>query len=201
MTPFFVQGLPNMPRVFAYYRCSTPEQTTANQVQEIRAAGFALAPHRIVAETISGSSAAGQREELKRLLDRLERGDVLVVSKLDRLGRDVADVVGTVKRLAAAGVRVHCLQLGGADLTSATGKLTMGVLAAVAQFERDLIIERTQAGLARAKAAGKKLGRKPALSDKQRANVLAALAGGATVYQLAKQYETTRQTITRIRGA
>ncbi len=169
-------------------------------MQEIRGAGFAIEPHRVVEETISGSSAAGQREGFKRLLDRLERGDVLVVSKLDRLGRDVVDIVTTVDRLAAAGVRVHCLQLGGTDLTSAAGRLTMTVLGAVAQFERDLIIERTQAGLARAKAEGTKLGRKPVLSEKQRTEVLAALEGGATIYGLAKQYGTTRQTIMRVRN-
>jgi putative DNA-invertase from lambdoid prophage Rac len=188
-----------MSRVFAYCRCSTSEQATENQVQEIRGAGFAIEPHRVVEETVSGASAAGQREGFKRLLDRLERDDVLVVSKLDRLGRDVVDIVTTVNKLAAMGVKVHCLQLGGADLTSAAGRMTMGILAVVAQFERDIIIERTQAGLARAKAEGTKLGRKPALTDKQRADVRIALESGATVYALAKQYSTTRQTIMRVR--
>jgi putative DNA-invertase from lambdoid prophage Rac len=188
-----------MSRVFAYCRVSTDGQTTENQVQEIQAAGFALEPHRVVEETISGSSAAGQREGFKRLLDRLERGDVLVVTKLDRLGRDVVDVVSTVKRLAAAGVKVCCLQLGNTDLTSSTGKLTMSVLAAVAEFERDLIVERTKAGLVRAVAEGKRLGRRSTLSDKQKADVRAALDSGATVYALAKQYGTTRQTIMRVR--
>jgi putative DNA-invertase from lambdoid prophage Rac len=189
-----------MSRVFAYCRCSTSEQTTENQVQEIRGAGFAIEPHRVVEETVSGASAAGQRKKFGALLDRLERGDVLVVSKLDRLGRDVVDIVTTVNKLAAMGVKVHCLQLGGADLTSAAGRMTMGILAVVAQFERDIIIERTQAGLARAKAEGTKLGRKPALTDKQRADVRTALESGATVYALAKQYGTTRQTIMRVRN-
>jgi putative DNA-invertase from lambdoid prophage Rac len=70
----------------------------------------------------------------------------LVVTKLDRLGRNVMDVGSTVAKLAELGVRVHCLALGGVDLTSSTGKLTMNVLNAVAEFERDLLIERTQAG-------------------------------------------------------
>ena len=91
------------------------------------------------------------------MVDRLEAGDVLVVSKLDRLGRNAMDVRSTVERLAKDGVRVHCLALGGVDLTSAAGKMTMGVIAAVAEFERDLLIERTQAGLTRVKAAGKAL--------------------------------------------
>jgi putative DNA-invertase from lambdoid prophage Rac len=191
----------SMPRVFAYCRVSTSGQTTENQVREIAGAGFAIDPNRVVEETISGSSAAGQRKGFQRLLDRLERGDVLVVSKLDRLGRDVVDVVTTVNQLAAIGVKVHCLQLGGTDLTSAAGRMTMNVLASVAQFERDLLIERTQSGLQRAWAEGKKSGRRATLSDDQRGAVLAALEAGETVSALARQYETSRQTILRAKAA
>ena len=92
---------------------------------------------RIVSETISGSTAAAQRRGFIRLMDKLESGDILVVTKLDRLGRNAMDVRATVDRLATLGVRVHCLALGGADLTSAAGKMTMQVIAAVAEFERD----------------------------------------------------------------
>jgi putative DNA-invertase from lambdoid prophage Rac len=180
---------------------STSGQTTENQVREIAAAGFAIEAHRVVEETISGSSAASQREGFSRLLDRVERGDVLVVCKLDRLGRDVIDVVSTVNQLAAIGVKVHCLQLGGTDLTSAAGRMTMNVLAAVAQFERDLLIERTQSGLQRAWAEGKKSGRRATLSEDQRAEVLAALEAGESVSSLARRYETSRQTILRAKAA
>lgn len=93
----------------------------------------------------------------------MESGDVLIVTKLDRLGRNASDVRSTVENLAQSGVRVQCLALGGVDLTSAAGKMTMQVISAVAEFERDLLIERTQAGLARAKLQGKKLGRPVAL--------------------------------------
>ena len=96
-----------MPRTFAYLRVSTHGQTTDNQLREIEGAGFAVAPHRVVAETVSGSEAIARRREFARLLDRLEPGDVLVVTRLDRLGRDAIDVVGTVGRLAEMGVRVH----------------------------------------------------------------------------------------------
>jgi putative DNA-invertase from lambdoid prophage Rac len=190
-----------MSRVFAYCRVSTSGQTTENQVREIAGAGFAIEPHRVVDETVSGSSAASQRQGFKRLLDRLERGDVLVVCKLDRLGRDVVDVVMTVNKLAAIGVKVHCLQLGGADLTSAAGRMTMNVLAAVAQFERDLLIERTQSGLQRAWAEGKKSGRRATLTEDQRAAVREALQAGETVSELARRYETSRQTILRAKSA
>src|SRR5689334_16462577 len=108
-----------MSRVFAYCRVSTSDQTPENQIGELKAAGFNIEPRRVVCETISGSTAASTRPAFVRLLDRLEKGDVLVVTRLDRLGRNAMDVVATVQRLAAEGVRVHCLQLGGADLTSA----------------------------------------------------------------------------------
>ena len=165
-------------------------------LREIAGAGFAIEPNRVVEETVSGSSAASQREEFKRLLDRLEHGDVLVVCKLDRLGRDVVDVVTTVNKLAAIGVKVHCLQLGGTDLTSAAGRMTMNVLASVAQFEKDLLIKRTQSGLQRAWAEGKKSGRRATLSEDQRVEVLAALEAGE-----ARRYETSRQTILRAKVA
>lgn len=100
-----------------------------------------------------------ERKGFSKLLERLESGDVLVVTKLDRLGRNAMDVRSTVEALEARGIRVHCLALGGVDLTSPAGKMTMAVLSAVAEFERDLLVERTQAGLERAKADGKTLGR------------------------------------------
>lgn len=190
-----------MSRVFAYCRVSTDGQTTDNQVREIEAAGFAIEPHRIVAETISGSVAASQRPGFAKLVDRLERGDVLVVTKLDRLGRNAMDVRSTIEALAEAGVRVHCLALGGVDLTSAAGKMTMQVLCAVAEFERDILIERTQAGLRRAKAEQKTLGRPKSLTDEQRRAVIARLAEGTSVAALAREYDTSRQTIMRVRDA
>src|SRR3954471_22984775 len=161
-----------MSRAFAYLRVSTPGQTTDNQLGEIAAAGFAIEPRRVVAETVSGSVAAARRRGCASLLDRLEPGDVLVLTKLDRLGRSAMDVGFTVAKLAEVGVRVHCLALGGVDLTSSTGKLTMGVINAVAEFERDLLVERTQAGLSRAKAEGKRLGRPASLTAEQRRGVL-----------------------------
>ena len=127
--------------------------------------------------------------------------DVLVVTKLDRLGRNVMDVGSTVTRLAELGVRVHCLALGGVDLTSSTGKLTMNVINAVAEFERDLLIERTQAGLSRARAEGKLLGRPRSLTDDQRRAVERRLNEGASVSALAREFNTSRNTIMRMRDA
>jgi putative DNA-invertase from lambdoid prophage Rac len=190
-----------MPRTFAYVRVSTAGQTTNNQIQEIEAAGFKVEPRRVVTETISGSVATAQRKGFIRLLDKLEAGDVLVVTKLDRLGRNAMDVGGTVAKLAEIGVRVHCLALGGVDLTSSTGKLTMNVINAVAEFERDLLIERTQAGLSRAKAEGKTLGRPASLTQAQQSDVARRLNEGATVSALARELKISRQSVMRIRDA
>lgn len=188
-----------MPRAFAYVRVSTAGQTVENQLREIAAAGFAVEAHRVVAETVSGSSAIEQRPGFMRLLDKLERDDVLIVTKMDRLGRNAIDVGMTVKRLEAAGVRVHCLALGGVDLTSPAGKMTMQVINAVAEFERDLLIERTQSGLERAKANGTILGRPTALDATAATAVRAELAAGATVSATARKFKTSRQTVMRAR--
>jgi putative DNA-invertase from lambdoid prophage Rac len=190
-----------MPRTFAYLRVSTAGQTTDNQLQEIKAAGFKVEPRRVVTETVSGNVATAQRRGFARLLDRLEAGDVLVVTKLDRLGRNVMDVGSTVARLAELGVRVHCLALGGVDLTSSTGKLTMNVLNAVAEFERDLLVERTQAGLSRAKSEGKTLGRPLTLTEDRRREAERRLREGVSVSALAREFNTSRQTIMRVRDA
>jgi putative DNA-invertase from lambdoid prophage Rac len=105
-----------MPRTFAYVRVSTAGQTTENQIQEIEAAGFKVETRRVVSETVSGSSSIEQRPGFLRLMDKMERDDVLIVTKLDRLGRNAIDVGTTVARLAAMGVRVHCLSISRAPL-------------------------------------------------------------------------------------
>jgi putative DNA-invertase from lambdoid prophage Rac len=188
-----------MTRIFAYCRVSTADQTTDNQVQEIEGAGFAVAKQRIIRETVSGSVPALERKGFAKLIDRLEEGDVLIVTKLDRLGRNAIDVRSTVERLASIGVRVHCLALGGVDLTSPAGRMTMQVINAVAEFERDLLIERTQAGLRRAKAEGKTFGRPSALSEAQRAKVIEQLDEGVSIAQIARDMNTSRQTVMRVR--
>lgn len=164
-----------MSRVFAYCRVSTLEQNTENQRREIEAAGFKVEAYRIIEEHISGSVAASDRPGFSRLLDRMEHGDVLIVTKLYRLGRNAIDIRKTVEKLSELNIRVHCLALGGVDLTSPAGKMTMQVISAVAEFERDLLVERTHAGIARAKSAGKRFGRPPTLSDEQKQAVIEQL--------------------------
>jgi putative DNA-invertase from lambdoid prophage Rac len=167
-------------------------------LREIEAAGFRVEGKRVVTETVSGSTAAMERPGFAKLVDRMEAGDVLIVTKLDRLGRNAMDVRATVDRLAAEGVRVHCLALGGVDLTSPAGRMTMGVINAVAEFERDLLIERTQSGLARAKASGTPLGRPASLSPEQQAAIRQRRAEGASLGELAKAYGVSRAAIQRV---
>ena len=190
-----------MSRVFAYCRVSTADQTTDNQIQQIAAEGFTVEKGRAIVETVSGSVPAMERKGFMALLNKLEAADVLIVTKLDRLGRNAMDVRASVERLASMGVRVHCLALGGVDLTSPAGRMTMGVIAAVAEFERDLLVERTQAGLSRAKAQGKVLGR-PRSIDAQASKLVAErLERGEAVAALAREFGTSRQSIMRIRAA
>jgi putative DNA-invertase from lambdoid prophage Rac len=188
-----------MPRAFAYLRVSSAGQTTENQIREIEAAGFKVEPRRVVSETVSGSCAIEQRPGFMKLMDRLERNDVLIVTKMDRLGRNAIDVATIVEKLSGIGVRVYCLALGGMDLTSPAGKMTMGVINSVAQFERDLLIERTQSGLKRAKAEGAVFGRPVTLDEGQREAVRRDLARGVSVSELARRYHTSRQTVMRAR--
>ena len=190
-----------MSRVFAYCRVSTVDQTTENQVREIAAAGFNITAGRTITETVSGSVAAVKREGFGLLMNKLESGDVLVVTKLDRLGRNAMDVRATVEALSGMGVRVHCLALGGVDLASPAGKMTMGVIAAVAEFERDLLIERTQAGLTRAKAEGKVLGRPCSLDDEQADKAMLRIVAGVSVAAVAREFGTSRQSIMRLRDS
>ena len=186
-----------MSRTFAYCRVSTSDQTTDNQTAEIEAAGYHVEARRIFCETISGSVPAMERPGFKRMVERFDWDDVLIVTKLDRLGRNAMDVRATVERLADDNVRVHCLALGGVDLTSAAGKMTMAVINAVAELERDLLIERTQAGLRRAKAEGKKLGRPRALTDQQVKQAVAMRKEGASLATVAAALEVSRSAIQR----
>lgn len=186
-----------MSRTFAYCRVSTGDQTTDNQIAEIEAAGFNVEPRRTYCETVSGSVPAMERPEFARMVDRFDWDDVLIVTKLDRLGRNAMDVRTTVERLSEENVRVHCLALGGVDLTSAAGKMTMSVINAVAEFERDLLIERTQAGLRRAKAEGKKLGRPRALNDEQQQEVIALRKAGHSLASIAARMGVSRSAIQR----
>lgn len=185
--------------IFGYGRVSTKDQTTENQRQEIEKAGYSL-EYWFVDEGISGKTCANQRAQFKAMLEKIRNGETLVVSKLDRLGRDAQDVMTTVKALQERKIEVIVLQLGKLDLTSTAGKLMLTMLAAVAEMERDLIVERTQAGLERAKKEGKTLGRPTKTTSKDDHEIQAKLAQGSSVSALSRDYGVSRATILRKAG-
>lgn len=188
-------------RVYGYGRVSTADQTTENQRQELESLGHELQAQRWFSDTISGKVPAKERPQFSKLLERMEAGDLLLVSKLDRLGRDMIDVLQTLKTLEERSIRVKVNALGDVDLTSAAGKVTVRVLAAVAEMERDLLVERTQAGLARAKAEGKQLGRPTKTTEEQRHAIRGKLHEGISVSQVARDYSISRASVIAIRDA
>ena len=186
----------NMTKLFGYGRVSTQGQDTENQRLELGRAGFEISAKRWFADVgISGKTPAMQRPAFMKLLAKVDEGDTLIVAKLDKLGRDAVDVLQTIDHLKAEGVRVKVLNLGENDVTSSHGKLMLTMLAAVAAMERDLLIERTQAGLAKAKADGKVLGRRQSLTQAQQAEARSRVEAGEPVAAVARSLGVARGTI------
>lgn len=183
--------------VFGYGRVSTKEQQSENQRLELERAGYNVS-YWFADEGVSGKVPALQRAQFRILLDKIRDGETLVVSKLDRLGRDAQDIGATIKMLAARRIEVIVLQLGKLDLTSSAGKLMLTMLAAMAEMERDLLVERTQSGLARAKAEGKTLGRPALTTDEQRAKMVARFKAGESISALSRDYDVSRASVMRI---
>lgn len=178
---------------FGYARISTREQTTENQRLEIERAGYSI--DFWYADTITGKTCATQRPQFAVMLGQIRKGETLVVSKLDRLGRDAQDIMATIRMLSRSEIAVIVLQLGNLDLGSPAGKLMLSMSARVAELERDLLVERTQAGLARAKSEGKTLGRPLKTSSIQRVDIVKKHSQGETVSSLARLYSVSRATI------
>lgn len=149
-----------MGHLLGYARVSTTEQDLALQLDALEAAGC----YRVFRDIASGAKTA--RPDLDKLLDQIRPGDTLVVWKLDRLGRSLPHLVEVVNGLRDRGVHFRSLQES-LDTSTAAGKLLFHLMAALAEFERDLIRERTNAGLAAARARGRKGGRPKALTPLQ----------------------------------
>ena len=189
-----------MPAVFGYGRVSTEHQSTENQRLELAKAGYPIDQEFWFSDVgVSGKTCAKLRPEFGLLLSKIRNGETLVVSKLDRLGRDAVDVMQTIRLLGHRNVKVIVIQLGMTDLTSTAGKLLLTMLAAIAEMERDFLIERTQAGLQRAKAQGKKLGRPAKTSIEQRKTILHGLQQGKSVSEMARLNKISRASIIGIR--
>ena len=173
-----------------YARVSTDDQTTALQADALRRAGC----HRVYQDTASGKAGV-TRPQLEECLADLRDGDTLVVWRLDRLGRSLPDLVRIVTELVEKGVNFESLTEKIAT-TNASGKLMFHLFAALAEFERNLIRERTKAGLTAARARGRVGGRKPELDAKQIRHIKALLSDPKTsVTELARDYGVSRTTI------
>jgi putative DNA-invertase from lambdoid prophage Rac len=185
--------------VFFYGRVSTDQQTVENQKLEAASSGFNI--DYWFEDVISGKTPSNQRPQFSLLLEKIRDGETLLVSRLDRLGRDAIDVLQTVRNLSKRNIQVIVLQLGKTDLTSAAGKLLLTMLSAVAEMERDLLIERTQAGLRRAKSEGKVLGRPAKTTPTQRKEVIQKLSNGESVSAVAREFKVSRATVIGIRDS
>jgi DNA invertase Pin-like site-specific DNA recombinase len=169
----------------------------------MEAAGYSIKDDYWFAdEGISGNTHTSQRPAFNKLLGKLRKNDndVIVCCKIDRLGRDAINVLDTINRLSDMGVKVIVLQLGNTDLTSSAGRLLLTMLSAVAEMERSLLIERTQAGLARAKAEGKILGRPSKTSQEQQQVIIKQLNEGTSVSAIAREFKISRATVIGIRN-
>lgn len=179
--------------IYGYARVSTDGQTLDAQREALTAAGAA----KLYQEKVSG--AAIDRRELGRLLASLEAGDTLLVTRLDRLARSTLELLRILEQVAEAGAGFRSLADTWADTTTPQGRLVLTIMGGFAQFERDLIKARTGEGRARAKALGVKLGRSFKLSHHQRQEALQRRAQGEPVRDIARSYNVSHSTISRLK--
>jgi DNA invertase Pin-like site-specific DNA recombinase len=175
-----------------YARVSTDGQSVDAQAAQLRAAGAEV----VFRETASGAKT--DRAQLRRVVAQLGEGDVLLVTRLDRLARSTRDLLNTLALIASKGAGFRSLHDAWADTTTPHGRLMLTVLGGLAEFERELIHARTSEGRARAKARGVRLGRKPKLTDHQRREALRRRDNGENVRQIARSYNVSHSTISRL---
>lgn len=178
--------------LIGYARVSTNDQNNQSQIDQLL--HFGVEPAAIFQDKASGKNM--ERPGWKNCWKELRDGDVLVVTAIDRLGRDLIEVVQTVKALHDKGADLKVLSMD-LDTRTATGRLIFAIIAAMAQWERELIVERTVNGLAAARARGKTGGRKAVLSEAQVAEAMTRIQAGEKAAQVAADYGVTRQAIYR----
>lgn len=177
-----------------YARTSTLDQKAGldAQLRDLDAAGC----EKVFAEQVS-SVDVPHRAELDRAIEFARAGDVLVVTKLDRLARSTAHLLALTEALEAKGVALSIINLG-VDTSTPTGRLMLTMLGGIAQFEREIMLERQREGIAKAKAAGKYRGRKPT-EDAVKAAVLAEIAAGKPIARIAREKGLSRTTVHKIK--
>ena len=180
--------------IFGYARVSTDGQTLEAQIAALKAAGA----DKVFQE--KASAATAERRELKRMLDAMNAGDVVLVTRLDRLARSTRDLLNVLDRLTKAGAGFRSIADTWADTTTAHGRLMLTVLGGLAEFERELIKARTGEGRARAVARGVKLGPPHKLTHHQRREALGRVAAGEAVREVARSYNVSPSTISRLKA-
>ena len=177
---------------YGYARVSTDGQTLDAQIAQLEAAGAA----KVFQEKISGARA--DRAQLNKLLSTLNAGDVVMITRLDRLARSTRDLLNILGTIADKGAGFRSLNDSWADTTTAHGRLMLTILGGLAEFERELIRVRTGEGRARAKAAGVRLGRKPKLTPHQLAEAKVRKAAGESMTAIARSFNVSHSTISRL---
>jgi len=180
--------------IYGYARVSSPDQTLVSQDAELHKAGAV----KVYREKISG--VAARRPQLEKLLHIIGPGDVVLVTRLDRLARSTRDLLNILDKIGKAGAQFKSLRETWADTTTPVGKLMITIIGGIAEFERELIRARTGDGIRRAKAAGVHMGRPPKLTKHQQREVLARLDRGETLTEIARSYAVSHMTISRIKA-
>src|SRR6478672_1068007 len=178
---------------FGYARVSTEGQTLDAQIAQLKSAGCA----KIFREKVSGARA--DRAQLARLLAGLDKGDIVIVTRLDRLARSTRDLLNVLGAVADKGAGFRSLGDAWADTTTPHGRLMLTVLGGLAEFERELISARTSEGRERAKARGVKFGRKPKLTEHEKREAIRRRdRDGEPVREIARSYNVSHTTISRL---
>ncbi len=177
---------------YSYARVSTDGQSVEAQVRQLTKAGC----KKVFREVASGAKT--DRTQLRRLLDRLEPGDVLTVTRLDRLARSTRDPLNTLATITSKEAGFRSLGDAWADTTTSHGRLMLTVLGGLAEFERDLIRIRTSEGRERAKARGVKMGRKPKLTPHQQREAIKRRGSGEATREIARSFNVHHSTISRL---
>jgi DNA invertase Pin-like site-specific DNA recombinase len=189
---FWCRILVHEPMIYGYARVSTDGQSVFAQVAALRKHGAG----KVFREVASGAKT--DRTQLRRVLDQLDAGDVLMVTRLDRLARSTRDLLNTLGAITEKKAGFRSLGDAWADTTTAHGRLMLTVLGGLAEFERELIRIRTSEGRARAKADGKSLGRKPKLTPHQKEEAIRRRDEGESVRAIARTYNVSASTISRL---
>lgn len=185
-----------MCHTYSYLRVSTDMQTVENQRKSLKDAGFSI-DKEFCDEGVSGGIAANERKGFAELMKTIQPCDQIVCTMVDRLGRNAADILKTIEEFKRLNVKVRILQFDGIDVTSSMGKMVITVMAALAEMEKAILIERTISGIARTKAQGTVLGPPCKLTPKVVANMFELYGTGQSLGSIATLLSIPKTTVAR----